>query len=68
MSTAATQSTNLLTTRQAAEFLGLSPETLLTWRCTKQVEIPYIKLGKAVRYRREDLEAFINENLHAQEA
>ena len=53
--------TVLLTTKQAAEYLGISPATLNTWRCTKRNIVPYVKLGgKYVRYRQADLEAYIN--------
>lgn len=55
-----TETKGLLTTKQAAEYLGISPATLDTWRCTKRNVIPYIKLGnKFVRYRSEDLDNFI---------
>lgn len=37
-------------TKQAAEFLGVKPETLEVWRCTKRYSIPYIKIGRLVRY------------------
>lgn len=47
-----------LTTKEAAAFLGISEWTLHTWRSTRRVEIPYLKMGRAVRYRMEDLEAF----------
>ena len=47
----------------AAEFLATTPGTLAGWRCTRVVEIPYVKLGKAVRYRQSDLDAFVAANL-----
>jgi len=51
----------LFTTHQAAEYLGLSPKTLETWRCRGDRPQPRsIKLGaKAIRYRQSDLDAFI---------
>ena len=49
-----------LDTKQAAEFLGgLSPVTLNTWRSTKRYDLPYIKVGGKVRYRLEELIAFL---------
>ena len=48
-----------LTTRQAAEFLGVRPATLEVWRTTRRYPLPYIKLGGLVQYRLADLEAFI---------
>lgn len=49
----------LLNTKEAAERLGLAPHTLSVARCEKSLDLPYVKLGGAVRYRTEDLEAFI---------
>jgi len=49
----------LFTTPQAAEFLGTTPGTLTTWRCTKQVRIPYVKIGRNIRYRLQDLQSFL---------
>jgi len=49
----------LLTTTQAADILGVMPSSLVTWRCTKAVRVPFVKIGHAVRYRRRDLEAYI---------
>jgi predicted DNA-binding transcriptional regulator AlpA len=55
-----TLNSDLLTTEQAAEFLGLSPSTLNTWRCRGTVEIPgLVRIGRAVRYSRLALTQFI---------
>ena len=68
----ADQSTELLTTREAAVFLNLSPACLERDRCIGPSVggagplIPYVRVGrKAVRYRRSDLEAHIIKNLYA---
>lgn len=53
----------LLTNRQAALLLGCSPLTLEQWRFHKRYNIPYIKLDRAVRYRRADVVAFIQARL-----
>ena len=46
------------TTKQAAARLTLSPNTLEVWRC--RGEGPrFLKLGRAVRYRDTDLDAYI---------
>jgi excisionase family DNA binding protein len=50
---------DLLSASEAAELLGLSEATLATWRCTRRYEIPYLKLGRHVRYRRQDLEEWL---------
>ncbi len=48
----------LLTTEKAATRLGLSPSTLMKKRNTGHDPIPYLKLGRSVRYRPADLEAW----------
>lgn len=49
----------LVTTDEAARILDLKPSTLTNWRCTKRVNIPYVKIGgRHVRYRMGDLMAF----------
>lgn len=49
----------LLTTPQAAEYLGgLKINTLEIWRGQGR-GIPYIKIGRLVRYRLEDLDAYL---------
>lgn len=51
---------SLLTARQASEYLQVPVSTLAVWRCTNRVHLPFVKVGgRHVRYRREDLEAFL---------
>lgn len=50
---------NLLSNQEAAEYIGVSPNTLEVWRCTKRYDLPYIKVGRIVKYRREALDAFL---------
>ena len=45
----------LINPQQAAEFLGVSPDTLAVWRCTRRYAIPYIKIGRRVMYDEADL-------------
>jgi Helix-turn-helix domain len=42
----------------AAEMLGVQVSTLAAWRCRKKGP-PYLKVGKGVRYRVADLNAWI---------
>jgi len=49
----------LLTRRQAAELLGLRPQTLAVWASAQRYDLPYIKVGRCVRYRMRDLQAFL---------
>lgn len=55
----------LLVTVQAAEYLGLKPKTLVKDRCTREIGIPFVKLGKSVRYRMADLEKFVSDRVVA---
>ena len=48
----------LLTPRDVAARLGVSTTTLSTWRCTKRYPLPYVKVGRLVRYRLADVEDF----------
>lgn len=54
----------LLDTIKAGAYLDTPPKTLITWRCTGRVKLPYVKLGSNVRYRLSDLDAFIAANTH----
>lgn len=48
----------LLTPQDVATRLGISVPTLATWRCTKRYALTYVKIGRLVRYRVSDVEAF----------
>lgn len=61
------QSSELLTRQQAAEYLGVTPRTLAIWACVKRYPLPYVKVGRLVKYRRSDLEAFIARRTVTQE-
>jgi hypothetical protein len=58
---------NLLDEKEAAEILGLSVQTLRNDRATKR-RIPYVKIGKSVRYKVEDIAAVIEAGRIAGEA
>jgi len=45
--------------KSAAEFLGVSPGTLQVWRSTRRYPLPFVKIGRNVRYRLADLQAFV---------
>ena len=51
--------TELLTPTEASAILGVTVNTLEVWRCTRRYLLPWVKVGRLVRYRRTDLEAFI---------
>jgi excisionase family DNA binding protein len=49
----------LLTREEAAEVLGVKPETLAVWACTGRYKLPMVKVGRSCRYRLADLEAWL---------
>ena len=49
----------LLTPRDVAKILGVTLQTLAVWRCEKRYNLPYIKVGRLIRYLRSDVEDFI---------
>ena len=53
----------LLDRKTAAKYLRVAPGTLAVWDCTKRYDLKPIKIGRAVRYRRSDLDRFIEERL-----
>ncbi len=59
MATEAIQQEALFTREAAARYLGVKPATLATWSCTRKYRLKYIKVGSLVRYRLEDLNAFL---------
>jgi excisionase family DNA binding protein len=55
------QDTPLLTRTEAAAFLGVTVAALAKWAVTRRYSLPYIKVGTRVRYRRSDLETFLDQ-------
>ncbi len=48
-----------ITPRQASEVLGITEATLSVWRCTRRYPLPFVKIGRKVFYRGEDINNFI---------
>lgn len=51
----------LKTPEATAQFLGVTVETLAVWRSTGRYNIPFIKVGRSIRYRQSDLEKWLDE-------
>ncbi len=51
---------NLLSTEEAAEYIGVQPQTLALWRSTGRYKIPYLKIGRLVKYRQSDLDTWLS--------
>lgn len=50
----------LLNTEEASQYLGVTRDTLAIWRTTRRYELPYIKVGRLVKYRLTDLDEWLN--------
>jgi len=44
------------------DLLKLKAGTLAVWRCTGRYDLPYVKVGRRVLYRKHDIIAFIERN------
>ena len=51
------------TTREAAGYLGLAVSTLNKWRCYGTGP-KYLKLGRAVRYTKDELDVFLKTRMY----
>jgi hypothetical protein len=49
----------LIDTDGASTLLSVPSATLAKWRSTGEVRIPYVRLGRQIKYRTSDLKRFI---------
>ena len=49
----------LLDTTQAARHLGVQATTLVSWRCSGRYDLSFIRVGRCIRYRPADLDAWL---------
>jgi excisionase family DNA binding protein len=61
------QSKSLFTPKEASEYLGVSQDTMSVWRCVGRYNIPFIKVGRLVKYRKSDLDAWLEKRTHGAE-
>ena len=54
---------DLLSEQEAADFLQLSPGTLSVWRSVGRYALPFVKIGAKVRYRRGDLQTWLDSRM-----
>lgn len=55
----------LLKPERVAKHLDVEESTLAAWRCTERPPLPFVRVGRLVRYRASDVSAFIERNLQA---
>jgi len=58
----ATTQSDLLDRDEAAAYLGISASTLAMWACTGRVRLKLVRVGRRVKYRKSDLDAFLEAN------
>mgnify|MGYP006137982709 CR=1 len=51
----------LLTRKEAANYLGIKAKTLAVWLCVGRYSLPCVKIGRLAKYRKEDLDNFIEQ-------
>ena len=56
------QQRELLSRSEAAQLLGIKTQTLAKWASVKRYDLPSIKVGKSVRYRRADIDLYLSIN------
>ena len=53
-----------MTTQELADYLKVKKQTLEVWRSKNINKIPYIKVGASVRYRKSDVEKWIQRQIN----
>ena len=56
---------DLVSTAETAELIGLKKGTLDRWRQTGLVDLKYRKVGRLVRYSKQDLLAYLNRRTYS---
>lgn len=49
----------LLTRAEAADYIGVKPTTLAAWALAGRYDLPVVKVGRLVRYRKSDLDRWL---------
>lgn len=50
----------LITCQEAAELLGMKEQTLAIWRMTGRHSLPFVRVGRSIKYRLSDLLAWLD--------
>ena len=53
----------LATPEEAAKLIKINASTLQNWRSTGENNIPFVKIGRSVRYRVSDLKAYVDRHV-----
>ena len=57
---------DLLTREQAAAYLGVAVQTLAMWKWAKRYDLPFVRIGRLIKYKRSDLDSFITRHSASQ--
>ncbi len=52
----------LMSRKEASNFLGVKENTLAVWATNKRYNLRFYKVGRLVKYRQQDLEMFLVAN------
>lgn len=52
---------SLVRSKYVENLLGVTAHTLAVWRSTGRYNLPFVKVGKSVRYKLADVHAFLEE-------
>ena len=55
----------LLTSHEVAALLAVPESQLVAWRFRTPVVLPFVRVGRFIRYRRGDVDQFVADNLCA---
>ncbi len=53
----------LMTTQEVADYLNIKKQTLEAWRSRNTINIPYIRIGASIRYKKQDVEEWLAKHL-----
>jgi len=54
---------NLISRKQAAQYLGIKEQTLASWASNKRNLLAYVRIGNRAMYQQSVLDAFIKSNI-----
>ena len=56
--------TELIPAADTARRLHITYGALAVWRCTDRRALPFVRIGRKIFYREQDIEKFITDNTH----
>lgn len=52
----------IIDAHEAARRIGTTAACLNTWRCTGRIKIPFIRIGRSIRYRASSIQEFLQKH------